>query len=62
MSTAYARRMTEFVAYCPKHIGVGFPSYHIGYQKEKGKRERLYECSFCQHQFTEPHGQECDTR
>jgi hypothetical protein len=60
--SAYQNRMTEFVAYCPKHFGIGFPSYHIGYELEEGKQERVYECSQCGYQFTEPHGQKCDTR
>jgi hypothetical protein len=61
-TSAYARRMTEFVAYCPLHIGIGMPAYHVGYQEENGKRERLFECYFCHHEFTEPHGMDCDLR
>jgi hypothetical protein len=63
MTSAYQRRMTEFVAYCNQHIGVGFPSYHVGYEvNEKGERERLYECCVCGHVFPESKGQECDDR
>lgn len=57
-----ARRITEFVAYCPMHIGIGFPAYHIGYEMENGQQERLFECLLCHHRFTEPHGVECDPR
>lgn len=62
MVTAYARRLTETVAYCPNHVGVGFPAYHIGYIKQDGERERLFECSFCCHEFPESKGKECDPR
>jgi len=62
MST-YKYRMTEHVAYCNRHIGIGIPSYHIGYeQNAKGEQERLFECSICGHQFRESQGVECDTR
>lgn len=61
---AYDRRMTEFVAYCPKHIGIGFPGYHVGYEQNPatGERERLFACSFCNHEFRQSQGMECDSR
>ena len=61
----YKNRITEMVAYCPKHIGVGFAAYHIGYVEiggPAGERERLFGCSFCGHQFPESQGMECDSR
>jgi hypothetical protein len=58
-----ARRMTEFVAYCPNHIGIGFVAYHVGYaQNPAGEQERLFECTMCHGQFLESHGVECDPR
>lgn len=61
-TSPYARRMTEFVAYCPKH-SVGFAAYHVGYAlNEAGAQERLFECSMCHGQFLESHGMECDPR
>lgn len=65
MSSAYSRRMTEWVEY-HIHNFVGFPAYHIGYQKNEqtGERERLFECSHCGHEFPESKGQAalCDNR
>ena len=59
---AYDCRMTELTVECPLHL-VGLTAYHIGYELEDGKQERVFECSFCGHQFTEPHRHaECDPR
>ncbi len=64
-SSAYSRRMTEFVEY-HIHNFVGFAAHHIGYQKNKEteEEERLYECSLCGEQFPESKGQAelCDNR
>jgi hypothetical protein len=59
--TPHTRRMTEWTAYCSHH-SVGFPGYHIGYTKYKGKKERLFECSYCGCTFPESRGMECDRR
>lgn len=60
MTTAYSRRLTEAIAFCPNHVGVGFPAYHIGYTGQEGARERLFECSICFHEFPESKAKECD--
>jgi hypothetical protein len=57
----YERRMSEWKAYCSQH-SIGFPGYHIGYTEYKGKKERLFECSYCGCTFPESRGMECDER
>lgn len=52
------RRMSEWKAYCPHHLGVGFPAYHVAYDGE----ERVFECTYCGCTFPESRGQECDDR
>jgi hypothetical protein len=63
--TAYARRMTEFTGNCPRHIGVTFAGYHVATLTPKfrrNKRERVFECSVCGHQFFESQSVEADPR
>jgi hypothetical protein len=55
------RRMSEWTAYCSHH-SIGFPGYHIGYTRHKGKKERLFECSYCGCTFPYSRGMECDER
>lgn len=50
--------ITTWIEYCPKHIGVGFPGNHIGYRDS----ERLFQCTFCGHRFTQSEGIEVDPR
>jgi hypothetical protein len=59
--TPYSRRMSEWKAYCSQH-SVGFAGYHIGYTMYEGKKERLFECSYCGCTFPESRGMECDER
>lgn len=56
--TPYKRRMSEWKAYCPHHLGVGFPAYHI----ETVEGERIFECTYCGCTFPQSRGQECDDR
>jgi hypothetical protein len=60
--TAYERRMTEYVAYCSRHIGVAFPAYHVATDIVDFKHKRIFECSACGHQFYEEQGAETDPR
>ena len=68
MTSAYNRRMTEYVAYCPYHIGIGFAGYHVGYQdvvtdaNQPPERVRVFECSLCSRTFLEFEGIETDPR
>jgi len=57
-SDAYSNRMTEMIAYCPFHVGVGFPAYHV--RTDSG--ERIYQCSQCGQEFLERSQAEVDTR
>ncbi len=62
--TPYKRRISEWVEYCPHHLGIGFPAYHIGYKDEDNpkKKERLFECTYCGCIFPESRGIEVDSR
>jgi hypothetical protein len=56
----FLQRLSEYVAYCPHHIGIGFPGVHIAYVERSN--EKVYQCTFCSQIFPESQGIEVDKR